>query len=62
MNMVMNLLNLQKAGNFFDMLSIVHRVSKRSLQLRKSIQIYSENIHNVLKCQNVAKHIKFYLG
>jgi hypothetical protein len=40
----------------------IHRVSKRALQLRKSIQIYSEDIHNVLKCQNVAKHFKFYLG
>jgi hypothetical protein len=34
-------------------------VSKRALQLWKSIQIYTEDIHNVLNCHNVAEHCKF---
>jgi hypothetical protein len=34
-------------------------VSERALRLRKSIQIYTEDIHNVLNCHNVAKHCKF---
>ena len=37
-------------------------VSKRALQLWKLIEIYTEDIHNVLNCQNVAKHTEFYLG
>jgi hypothetical protein len=34
-------------------------VSKRALQLWKSIQMYTEDIHNVLNCQNVVNHCKF---
>jgi len=45
-------------GNFID----VQGVSKRALQLWKRREIYIENIHNVLNCQNVAKHTEFYLG
>jgi hypothetical protein len=26
------------------------------------IQIYSEDMHSVLNCRNVAKHTGFYLG
>jgi hypothetical protein len=37
----------------------VQGVSKRALQLWKSIQIYTEDIHNVSNCHNVAKHSKF---
>jgi hypothetical protein len=37
-------------------------VSKRALQLWKLIEIYTEDIHNVLNCQNVANHTEFYLG
>jgi hypothetical protein len=40
----------------------VHGVSKRALQLWKLIEIYTEDIQNVLNCQNVAKHTEFYLG
>jgi hypothetical protein len=40
---------------------IVQGVSKRALQLWKRIEIYTEDIHNVLNCQNVAKHTEFYL-
>ena len=39
----------------------VQGVSKRALQLWKLIEIYTEDIHNVLNCQNVAKHTEFYL-
>jgi len=41
---------------------IIQGVSKRAVQLRKRIEIYTEDIHNVLNCQNVAKHTEFYLG
>jgi hypothetical protein len=41
---------------------IIQGVSKRALQLWKLIEIYTENIHKVLNCQNVAKHTEFYLG
>jgi hypothetical protein len=34
----------------------IEGVSKRALQLWKLIEIYKEDIHNVLNCQNVAKH------
>jgi len=34
----------------------IQGVSKRALQLWKRIEIYTEYIHNVLNCQNVAKH------
>jgi hypothetical protein len=37
----------------------VYGVSKRVLRLWESIQIYAEDIHNVLKCHNVAKYCKF---
>jgi hypothetical protein len=40
----------------------IQDVSKRALQLWKLIEIYTEDIHNVLNCQNVAKHTEFYLG
>ena len=40
----------------------VQGVSKRVLQLWKLIEIYTEDIHNVLNCQNIAKHTQFYLG
>jgi len=39
----------------------IQGVSKRALQLWKRIEIYTEDIHNVLNCQNVAKHTEFYL-
>ena len=39
----------------------IQGVSKRALQLWKRIEIYTEDIHNVLNCQNVAKHAEFYL-
>jgi len=41
---------------------LIQGVSKRALQLWKLIEIYTEDIHNVLNCQNVAKHTEFYLG
>ena len=44
------------------MICIIQGVSKRALQLWKRIEIYTEDIHNVLNCQNVAKHAEFYLG
>jgi hypothetical protein len=37
-------------------------VSKRALQLWKLIYIYSEDMHRVLNCHNVAKHTEFYSG
>jgi len=40
---------------------VIQGVSKRALQLWKRIEIYTEDIHNVLNCQNVAKHTEFYL-
>jgi hypothetical protein len=40
----------------------IQGVSKRALHLWKLIEIYTEDIHNVLNCQNVAKHTEFYLG
>jgi hypothetical protein len=41
---------------------LIQGVSERALQLWKLIEIYTEDIHNVLNCQNVAKHTEFYLG
>jgi len=46
----------------WDMYIYKQGVSKRALQLWKRIEIYTEDIHNVLNCQNVAKHTEFYLG
>jgi hypothetical protein len=43
---------------FFDGLNYTGCYKKRALQLWKSIQIYTEDIHNVLNCHNVAKHCK----
>jgi hypothetical protein len=40
----------------------IQGVSKRALQIWKRIEIYTEDIHKVLNCQNVAKHTEFYLG
>jgi len=42
--------------------NIIQSVSKRALQLRKRIEIYTEDIQNVLNCQNIAKHAEVYLG
>jgi hypothetical protein len=39
----------------------VQGVSKRALQILKLIEIYTEDIHNILNCQNVAKHTEFHL-
>ena len=36
--------------------------SNRALQLWKLIEIYTEDIHDILYCQNIAKHTEFYLG
>jgi hypothetical protein len=47
---------------FQKMCSDIQGVSKRALQLWKRIEIYTEDIQNVLNCQNVAKHTEFYLG
>ena len=52
--------NISQNGNSF--LTCYKGVSKRALQLWKLIEIYTEDIHNVLNCQNVAKHTEFYLG
>jgi hypothetical protein len=38
---------------------IIQGVTKRALQLWKSILIYTEDVHNVLNCNNVARHCKF---
>jgi hypothetical protein len=35
---------------------VIQGVSKRDLQFRKLREIYTEDIHVVLNCQNVAKH------
>jgi hypothetical protein len=43
-------------------ITIIQGVSKRALQLRKLIEIYTDDIHKVLNSQNVAKHTEFYLG
>jgi hypothetical protein len=40
----------------------IQGVSKGALQIWKLIEIYTEDTHNVLNCQNVAKHTEFYLG
>ena len=48
--------------NGYHSLWNVQGVSKRALQLWKLIEIYTEDIHKVLNCQNVAKHTEFYLG
>jgi hypothetical protein len=40
----------------------VQGVSKRALQLSKSIHTCSEDMHSVLNCHKVAKHTDFYLG
>jgi hypothetical protein len=40
-----------------------HRVFQKELyNFENRIEIYTEDIHNVLNCQNVAKHTEFYLG
>jgi hypothetical protein len=50
-------------GHNYTYISVTTQgVSKRALQLWKRIEIYTENIHNVLNCQNVAKHTEIYLG
>jgi hypothetical protein len=43
-------------------LFIIQGVSKRALQFWKLIEIYTEDIHKILNCQNVSKHTEFYLG
>jgi len=40
----------------------VKRPMKKKKAYRKLIEIYTEDIHKVLNCQNVAKHAEFYLG
>ena len=35
---------------------------KKKKAYRKLIEIYTEDIHKVLNCQNVANHAEFYLG
>jgi hypothetical protein len=47
---------------FFFHVYNLQGVWKRALQLWKLIEFYTEDIHKVLKCQNVAKHTEFYLG
>jgi hypothetical protein len=42
-----------------DLHIFIQGVSKRALQLWKSIQIYTKDIHNILNCHNVAKHYNF---
>jgi hypothetical protein len=42
--------------------ALIQGVSKRALQLWKRTEIYTGDIHNILNCQNVAKHTEFYLG
>ena len=44
---------------YFGTIVVIQGVSKRALQLWKLIEIYTEDIHNVLNCQNVAKHTEF---
>jgi len=44
------------------LLQTIQGVSKWALQLWKRIEMYTEDIRNVLNCQNVAKHTEFYLG
>jgi hypothetical protein len=62
------LLTHQRAGRWERVLTIrllmsyIQGVSKRALQLWKRIEIYTEDIHKVWNCQNVAKHTEFYLG
>jgi len=51
-----------RTGEYLCPSPIVQGVSKRALQIWKRIEIYTEDIHNVLNCQNVAKHTEFYLG
>jgi hypothetical protein len=40
----------------------IQDASKRALQLRTLIYIYSEGMYNVLNCHNAAIHTEFYLG
>ena len=37
----------------------VYRVFQKTLQLSKRIEIYTEDIHNVLNCQNIANTPSF---
>jgi hypothetical protein len=53
-------LNLRQHPSDFAV--IIQGVSKRALQIWKLIEIYTEDIHKVFNCQNVAKHTEFYLG
>jgi hypothetical protein len=55
-------LSRQKQAKYINILAIVQGVSKRALQVWKLIEIYTEDIHNVLNFQNVAKYTEFYLG
>jgi spermidine synthase len=43
-------------------LDVIKKKKKRALQFWNLIEIYTEEIHNVLNCQNIAKHTEFYLG
>ena len=51
-----------RSRTFTTSVAYIQGVSKRALQLWKRIEIYTEDIHNVLNCQNVANHTEFYLG
>jgi len=53
--------NVINSYRFQNPIGIIQDVSKRALQLWKLIEIYTEDIHKVLNCQNVAKYTEFYL-
>jgi hypothetical protein len=40
---------------------LIQGVSKRALQLRNLLYVYSEDMYSILNCHNVAKHTEFYL-
>jgi hypothetical protein len=46
----------------WNLSQFIQGVSKKSFTTLKAYKIYTEDIHNVLNCQNVAKHTEFYLG
>jgi hypothetical protein len=40
----------------------LYRVLQKQLYNFGSLSIYSEDMHSVLNCHNIAKHTEFYLG
>jgi hypothetical protein len=40
-------------------MELIQGVTGKALQLSKRIHIFTEDIHKVLNCHNVAKHCKF---